>query len=86
MPVIIAENGGYDAPELVQNLKVEIESGNKSAGLNMNEGTIGCMKELKVTECYRSKEQAIFSASEASEMIIRVDDIVKCAPRQRNRM
>jgi chaperonin GroEL (HSP60 family) len=27
----------------------------------------------------------LFSASEASEMIIRVDDIIKCAPRPRNR-
>lgn len=35
LPMIIAENGGYDAPELIQNLKVEIESGNKSAGLDM---------------------------------------------------
>jgi len=29
------------------------------------------------------KEQALMSASEAAEMIIRVDDIVKCAPRER---
>ena len=29
------------------------------------------------------KEQIILSATEASEMILRVDDIIKCAPRQR---
>ena len=69
----------------MQNLKVELETGNISAGLDMVTGEIGCMQKMGVTECYRSKEQALFSASEASEMIIRVDDIVKCAPRQRNR-
>ena len=65
----------------MQNLKVELENGNISAGLDMVTGDIGCMKKMGVTECYRSKEQSLFSASEASEMIIRVDDIVKCAPR-----
>ena len=34
-------------------------------------------------ESLRVKEQALMSASEAAEMIIRVDDIVKCAPRER---
>lgn len=29
------------------------------------------------------KEQIILSATEASEMILRVDEIIKCAPRQR---
>ena len=51
----------------------------------METGEVGCMKDMGVTECFRSKEQALFSASEASEMIIRVDDIIKCAPRQRGR-
>jgi len=49
LPTIIADNGGYDAAELIQTLKVEIENGNKTAGLDMNNGTIGCMKELGVT-------------------------------------
>jgi len=44
------------------------------------------MKELGITECFRVKEQAILSASEAAEMILRVDDIIKCEPRKRERM
>jgi T-complex protein 1 subunit beta len=43
------------------------------------------MKELGIYECFRVKEQALLSACEASEMIIRVDDILSCAPRQRTR-
>ncbi len=29
------------------------------------------------------KQQVLLSATEAAEMILRVDEIVKCAPRQR---
>jgi len=43
------------------------------------------MKDLGITECFRVKEQALLSASEAAELILRVDNIVKCAPRERTR-
>lgn len=83
LPTIICENGGYDAAELVTNLRAEITNGNVQAGINMFEGKVDNMKELGVTECLRVKEQALVSATEAAEMILRVDDIVRCAPRQR---
>ena len=38
-----------------------------------------------IQECFRSKEQALISASEAAEMIMRVDDIITCAPRPREK-
>jgi len=85
LPTILADNGGYDSAELIQALKVEIVNGSKTAGLDMNKGEIGCMQKLGVTECLRVKEQALLSASEAAEMILRVDDIIKCAPRPRDR-
>jgi len=37
----------------------------------MDEGTIGSMKRLGVTESYKLKRQVVLSASEAAEMIIR---------------
>lgn len=83
LPTIICENGGYDAAELVTNLRSEIVNGKSSMGINMFEGKVGDMKEMGVTECLRVKEQALVSATEAAEMILRVDDIVRCAPRQR---
>jgi len=85
LPTIIADNGGYDSAELVQNLKVEILDGKTTAGLNMDTGEIDCMKRLGITESLRAKEQAVISASEAAEMILRVDDIIRCAPRKRER-
>lgn len=53
------------------------------AGLDMERGSIGSMRQLCITESLKSKMQVIISAHEAAEMILRVDDIIKCAPRQR---
>ena len=49
----------------------------------METGTIGDMVEIGICESYKVKSQVVLSASEAAEMILRVDDIVQCAPRQR---
>lgn len=49
----------------------------------MDQGTIGSMRTLGITESYKLKRQVVLSASEAAEMIIRVDDILRAAPRKR---
>jgi len=49
----------------------------------MFSGKVDDMEKLGVTEAFRVKEQALTSATEAAEMILRVDNIVRCAPRQR---
>lgn len=84
MPTIIADNGGYDAAELVTQLRAKHAAGGSTWGLDMYEGKIGDMVELGVMESFKSKYQVLMSASEAAEMILRVDDIIKCAPRARN--
>ena len=83
LPSIIADNGGYDSSELVSRLRAEITNGSKTAGIDMNKGIIGDMSILGIKECLRVKEQALLSAAEAAEMILRVDEIVTCAPRKR---
>lgn len=85
LPGIIAENGGFDAAELVQNLSARVRKGEATLGLDMANGALACMERLGVTECFRVKEQAISSASEAAEMLLRVDKIVYCAPRPREK-
>jgi len=86
LPMTVADNGGYDAAELVTQLRAAHAAGNTSHGLNMSNGTIGSMEELGVMESYKSKLQVVTSASEAAEMLLRVDDIIKCAPRRREEM
>lgn len=85
IPTIIADNAGLDSAELVSNLKSAIHSGSPNAGININEGIVGDMKELGVYECLKVKEQALLSACEAAEMILRVDLTITAAPRERTR-
>lgn len=85
IPVILSDNAGYDSAELVSQLKNDMFNGSLTSGLNLDEGKVGNMKELGIYECFRVKEQALNSASEAAEMILRVDEIISCAPRQRTR-
>jgi T-complex protein 1 subunit beta len=83
LPTIIADNAGYDSAQLVSELRAAHTQGSSSMGLNMDTGHIGCMKDLGITESFAVKRQVLMSASEAAEMILRVDDIIKCAPRKR---
>lgn len=83
LPAIIADNGGFDSAELVTQLRAAHASGKNTFGLDMYNGTIADMVDMGVMESYKSKYKVLTSASEAAEMIIRVDDIIKCPPRQR---
>jgi hypothetical protein len=44
---------------------------------------VGDMDALGIFEAFKVKQAVILSATEAAEMILRVDEIIKCAPRQR---
>lgn len=83
LPTIIADNGGYDSSELVSQLRAAHAAGQSTAGLDMYNGAVADMWALGVRESFKSKLQVLVSAAEAAEMILRVDDIIKCAPRQR---
>lgn len=85
MPTILADNAGYDSSELVTKLRAAHYEGKKTAGLDMYKGDIGDMVKLGITESYKLKRQVVLSASEAAEMILRVDDILRSAPRKRDR-
>ena len=41
------------------------------------------MEALGIYESLQLKRQVLLSASEAAEMIVRVDAVVQCAPRER---
>jgi len=83
LPTIIAENGGYDAAQLVSELRALHKQNKSTMGLDMKEGKVGDMQELGITESLSVKRQVLVSASEAAEMILRVDDIIRAAPRKR---
>jgi len=84
MPMHIADNAGYDSADLCAGLRAKHYEGNHSWGLEMNTGTLADMNELGICESFKVKSQVVLSASEAAEMILRVDDIVQCAPRRQD--
>lgn len=83
LPTALAENGGFDACDLVSQLRSLHAQGKHTMGLDMKQGCVGDMQELKITEALRVKEAFVVSAHEAAEMILRVDDIIRAAPRKR---
>merc|ERR1711988_1590147 len=83
MPMHIADNAGYDSAKLVAALRAKHYEGEYIWGLEMDTGTIADMRALGICEAFKVKSQVLLSSSEAAEMILRVDDIVQCAPRQR---
>lgn len=78
IPKTLAENAGLDTIDLIVELRAAHES-DSNIGLNVFEGKIEDMKESGVVEPQRVKKQAIRSAAEACEMILRIDDLVAAA-------
>ncbi|KAL9091761.1 MAG: hypothetical protein Q9159_001276 [Coniocarpon cinnabarinum] len=88
LPTILADNAGLDSSDLVAKLRQAIYGGMSSAGLDLLKpgGGIADMRELGVVESYKLKRAVVGSASEAAELLLRVDNIVRSAPRKRERM
>ena len=83
LPTIIADNGGYDSAQLISELRAAHSKGSISACLDMEKGVVSDAKTLNLLESFVVKRQALLSAAEAAEMILRVDSIIKQAPRKR---
>ncbi|ORY06836.1 T-complex protein 1 subunit beta [Basidiobolus meristosporus CBS 931.73] len=83
IPTILADNAGYDSADLVSKLKAAHYEQKKTHGLDMYNGAVADVQELGITESFKLKRQVLLSASEAAEMILRVDDILRAAPRRR---
>lgn len=84
IPAILADNAGFDSADLVGQLKAAHARGEHSTGLEFTSGGTMDMAKFGIMESFRSKMSQLCSAAEAAEMIVRVDDIIKNAPRQRD--
>ncbi len=76
IPRALAENAGLDPIDVLVQLRSEHEKGNIYAGINIFNGKVEDAFELKVVEPLKVKTQAIKSAAEAAEMILRIDDVI----------
>ncbi|WP_435359695.1 thermosome subunit beta [Haloarchaeobius sp. DFWS5] len=76
VPRVLAENAGLDSIDILVDLRAEHESGNKRAGLNVFSGSVEDTFEAGVVEPAHSKEQAYTSATEAANLVLKIDDII----------
>eukprot|EP01132_Coremiostelium_polycephalum_P007539 gene7539-9270_t len=95
IPMILAQNAGYDAISLISKLK-EIHNGvnnkynnnnnngvgNEWMGINLNDGTIVNMLEFGVTEPSFLLTNILTLASRAAQMILRINNNIILEPRQ----
>jgi len=70
--------------ELFVCVAVDVTHRHTHVYVDMENGEVGDVQQLGVTESYRVKQQALVSGAEAAEMILRVDNILRSAPRQRH--
>jgi len=76
IPRTLAENAGLDPIDILTELKAEHNKGKKEAGIDVYSGKIVDNWKKGVIEPLKIKTQAIKSASEVAEMILRIDDVI----------
>ena len=82
IPQTLAENAGLDPIDKIIEMRSQHEQGNKKAGLDVYTGKIVDMYENNVLEPLRIKTQALNAATEATVMILRIDDVVAASSKQ----
>jgi thermosome len=83
IPRALAENAGLDPIDKLAALRSHHDKNEVLAGLDVFSGTIMDMRKKGVVEPLKIKLQAIKSASEAAEMILRIDDMISSGKSER---
>jgi len=76
IPTTLAENAGMDPIDVLTELKSKHDAGEKNFGLNLFTNKIENVLEARIIEPYKIKTQAISSATEVANMILRIDDVI----------
>ncbi len=77
VPKTLTENGGHDPIDIITELnKAHATDVGLWFGVNVFEGKTSDMLKAGVIEPIRVKHQAIRSAAEAAQMILRIDDVI----------
>ncbi|MFW9970804.1 MAG: thermosome subunit beta [Candidatus Odinarchaeota archaeon] len=80
VPKTLAENAGLDQIDTLMKLRASHQKGNKFAGNDLDTGkVIDDMSKVGIVEPTVVKVQAIKSSTEATSMILRIDDVIASA-------
>lgn len=83
IPNTLLDNAGLDSAEIMAKLNALHAAGKFEQGVDIADQDAGDMRSRGIFEAYKSKKSQFYSAAEAAEQIIRVDNVIRCAPRQR---
>jgi thermosome len=76
VPRVLAANAGLDSIDTLVELREAHEDGDVHAGLNVFTSDVENTFETGVVEPAHSKEQALSSATEAANLVLKIDDII----------
>lgn len=76
IPVTLTENAGLDPIDILSDLRSRHEKGETWAGIEVIAGKVQDMTKAGVIEPLAVKKQIIKSATEASTMILKIDDVI----------
>ncbi len=76
VPRVLAENAGLDPIDTLVDLRAAHDDGDKRAGLNVFTGDVEDTYDTGVVEPAHAKEQALSSATEAANLVLKIDDII----------
>lgn len=76
VPTTLTENAGLDPIDMLSDLRSRHEKGETWAGIEVNAGKAQDMSKANVIEPLSVKKQIIKSATEASTMILKIDDVI----------
>ena len=76
VPRMLAENAGLDSIDTLVDLRAAHEDGNETAGLDVFTGEVVDTSDAGVVESAHAKRQALSSATEAANLVLKIDDII----------
>ncbi|MDH7507417.1 MAG: thermosome subunit beta [Candidatus Thermoplasmatota archaeon] len=76
VPKTLVQNAGLDPIDIMLEIRQAHKKGNKYAGIDVFNGKVADMLKQNVVEPLRVSMQEIQSATEASTMILRIDDVI----------
>ncbi len=77
IPRTLAENAGLDPIDVLVELRAAHDKGHTNMGINVDTGKSVDAFEAGIIEPLRVKKQALRSAREVSELILRIDDVIQ---------
>jgi len=86
IPITLAENAGLDPIDILTELKAKHNIGERNYGLNLFNNKIENVLGSRILEPYKVKSQAINSATEVANMILRIDDVIASKPNKKGNM